>query len=134
VEATNTKAITAKRSICANAKKAMPKATLLLSSQTQLTGAGTAHRRISWIDPQIASEPDSAGRRSVWDTGIANKSSLAHCGLLAGPIEIVHRQPQGFWLDITLGLGGLWARRRRARKFGQLIAKSACAANSHRLE
>jgi hypothetical protein len=28
--------------------------------------------------------------------------------LLAGPIEIVIRHPQGFWLDITLGLGGLW--------------------------
>jgi hypothetical protein len=66
----------------------MLKARLLLKSQTQLRGAGTAHRRISWIDPRIASEPDSAGRRSVWDARIADKSSLAHCGLLAEPIEI----------------------------------------------
>src|SRR5262249_58092667 len=56
----------------------MPKAALLPESKTRLTGAGTAHRRISWIVPQIASEPDGAQRLSVWDAGVADKSSLAH--------------------------------------------------------
>ena len=38
---------------------------------------------------KLANEPDSAGHDSVWDAGIADKSSFAHCGLLVGPIEIV---------------------------------------------
>ena len=56
----------------------MPKAALLPESKTPLTGEGTAHRRISRIVPQLASEADGAQRRSVWDAGIADKSSFAH--------------------------------------------------------
>jgi hypothetical protein len=61
------------------------------------------------------SEKDQGGR-SVWESRLADKNSLANCGLIAGFIEIVPRQRQGFWLDITLGLGRLWA-----QKTGSLI-------------
>jgi hypothetical protein len=39
---------------CANTKRARPKATLLLRARTQLRGAGTVHRRISWISPHTS--------------------------------------------------------------------------------
>jgi uncharacterized protein YidB (DUF937 family) len=46
---------------------------------------------------------------SVPGERIADKNFLANYGLIAGFIgsKIVQRQRQGFWLDITLGLGGL---------------------------